>query len=66
MKRETRKKTNIAAGSSKPQDINAGIAGRAYEIWLNEGCRHGRDLEHWLQAEHELAGKPPQASAQNC
>lgn len=23
----------------------------AYYLWLNEGCPHGRHLEHWLKAE---------------
>jgi hypothetical protein len=30
------------------------IAGRAYELFLAEGGGHGRDVEHWLQAEREL------------
>lgn len=32
------------------------IAARAYQLWLAEGCPDGRDLAHWSQAEHELAG----------
>lgn len=27
---------------------------RAYEIYLERGEQHGRDLDDWLQAEHEL------------
>jgi hypothetical protein len=23
----------------------------AYRIWEEEGCCHGRDIEHWLKAE---------------
>jgi hypothetical protein len=30
------------------------IAGRAYELFLADGSRHGHDLEHWLQAEREI------------
>lgn len=30
------------------------IAHRAYELYLAAGAAHGRDLEHWLQAESEL------------
>jgi hypothetical protein len=30
------------------------IATRAYEIFLERGGAHGRDLDDWLQAEHEL------------
>lgn len=27
---------------------------RAYHIWVREGCPHGRDFEHWVQAQVEL------------
>lgn len=30
------------------------IAERAYELFLEEGCGHGNDLEHWLRAEQEI------------
>ena len=30
------------------------IATRAYELFLGDGARHGKDVEHWLRAEHEL------------
>ena len=33
---------------------HADIANRAYELFLASGAAHGRDLEHWLQAESEL------------
>ncbi len=26
----------------------------AYYIWEKEGRPHGRDLDHWLRAEHEI------------
>jgi hypothetical protein len=32
------------------------ISARAYQIFVANGCREGRDLEHWLQAEAELSG----------
>jgi hypothetical protein len=28
---------------------------RAYEIWQNAGCPDGKSVEHWLQAEAEIA-----------
>ncbi len=34
------------------------IARRAYEIWQAEGCLHGKDVDHWLRAEAELAATP--------
>jgi hypothetical protein len=33
------------------------IRERAYQIWVREGCPHGRDFEHWLQAEVELTAE---------
>jgi len=36
-------------------DRHARISIRAYQIWLAEGRVHGRDIEHWQQAEHEIA-----------
>ena len=30
------------------------IARRAYDLFLQQGAEHGRDLEHWLTAEREL------------
>jgi hypothetical protein len=42
------------------------IATRAYQLYLNSGCRHGNDQEHWFQAEKEVGAKfftPPPAPA---
>lgn len=33
------------------------IRKRAYEIWEGEGRPHGRDVQHWFQAETEF--RPP-------
>lgn len=30
------------------------IRKRAYEIWEGEGRPHGRDMQHWIQAETEF------------
>ena len=30
------------------------IRRRSYQIWEREGCRDGRDLEHWFRARSEL------------
>lgn len=35
-------------------DRSGSIRDRAYEIWQAEGEPHGRDQEHWTQAEREL------------
>ncbi|PWC32530.1 DUF2934 domain-containing protein [Azospirillum sp. TSO35-2] len=36
-------------------DVEQRIRERAYAIWLEEGCPHGRDADHWRLAEQELA-----------
>ncbi len=33
------------------------IARRAYLIWEHTGCPDGKALDHWLQAEAELAAE---------
>ena len=32
------------------------IKARAYQLWMEGGCAHGHDEEHWHQAERELGG----------
>ena len=31
------------------------ISDRAYALWVEEGQPTGRDVDHWLAAEHEIA-----------
>jgi DUF2934 family protein len=37
------------------------IRERAYQIWIEQGQPHGRDTDHWYQAEAELVSRrsPP-------
>ena len=35
-------------------DVEQRIRDRAYAIWLDEGRPHGRDADHWLQAERAI------------
>ncbi|HEX8663917.1 MAG TPA: DUF2934 domain-containing protein [Beijerinckiaceae bacterium] len=39
-------------------DIQQRIQERAYALWLEDGCVHGRAREHWLRAERELSHAP--------
>ena len=34
------------------------IRARAYELWEQEGCPVGRDLEFWTKAEQEILEEP--------
>ena len=37
--------------SELPDGMRERIARKAYELWNERGCREGRDLEDWLDAE---------------
>jgi len=49
------KKSKPAAARKRPKkdegDIDEAIARKAYEIFEERGREHGRDFEHWLEAE---------------
>jgi hypothetical protein len=34
------------------------IAQRAFELYAASGYEHGRDVEHWLEAERQLRKEP--------
>ncbi len=36
---------------------------RAYWLWEEEGRPSGRDFDHWVRAQHEIAARFPAASA---
>jgi Protein of unknown function (DUF2934) len=36
-------------------DIRQQVQERAYALWVEEGCVHGRAEDHWLRAERELS-----------
>jgi hypothetical protein len=44
----------MAIAHVQPDDIRQ----RAYQLWEQSGRAPGHDLEHWLQAERELAAEP--------
>jgi hypothetical protein len=41
------------------------IRERAHRIWMEEGCPHGRELEHWEQARQELEQEPGDGSRES-
>jgi hypothetical protein len=41
------------------------IQARAYDLFEASGRQHGRDLEHWLEAEREVIGSAGQAADRN-
>jgi Protein of unknown function (DUF2934) len=42
-------------------DLHARISCRAYELYLQRGCREGRAEEDWLEAEREILDREFQA-----
>ena len=40
-----------ATHSSVPMEK---VAMRAYEKWMQSGCKHGCDRQHWFEAEQEI------------
>ncbi|UVT17462.1 MAG: DUF2934 domain-containing protein [Nitrospira sp.] len=39
---------------SKDTSMHRRIAAKAFILYLESGCRHGNDLEHWFKAEREV------------
>ena len=59
----TRLKTGHAEGGAAPEreadlgDLQTQIAMRAYEFYVQRGCREGCAVEDWLDAEREILGR---------
>ncbi len=52
-----RNATRQLAGGRPMDDLERRIQQRAYELWENEGRPHGREQDHWQQAEREITGR---------
>jgi hypothetical protein len=55
-----RKKSSPPSGKaprSKSHPTHAEVEFRAYQMYLDRGGEHGRDVEDWLKAERELLKK---------
>jgi DUF2934 family protein len=52
-----RQEAETSAGVERPDpDTIARIQQRAYALFEERGREHGRDLEHWLEAERQITG----------
>jgi len=51
---------NDAAGDD---DHIEKVRRRAHAIWLDQGMLHGRDQEHWHEAEQEIAAEEAKAAS---
>jgi hypothetical protein len=46
---------SISRSADRRAPTREEIAARALELWQQAGCPHGRDQEHWYEAERQLA-----------
>ncbi len=57
------------AADKDSEAVRQRTAARAYAIWESEGRPHGRDVQHWNQAQAEITGggrsrkMPPKVAA---
>lgn len=54
VKESAAKASAVKASTANSPSLSQSIAERAYQIWQERGCQHGRDKEDWLAAEKEL------------
>ena len=45
-------------GTALSDELQERIAKRAYELYLDRGCREGCDVEDWVDAEQEILTVP--------
>jgi len=53
-KSKNRKNSNSSAASSTAPLTHEQITARAFQIYVRNGRKEGRDTENWLEAEAEL------------
>jgi DUF2934 family protein len=56
-------KTSSLSGKTGAEAIAEQIRCRAYELYEERGREDGHDLEDWLRAEAEVAGRTERAAA---
>jgi hypothetical protein len=39
------------------------VAARAYQKWMQKGCKHGHDRQDWLEAEAEIKAEMARTGA---
>lgn len=45
-------------GEIMSDELRKRVANRAYELYLERGCREGCDVEDWVDAEREMLALP--------
>jgi hypothetical protein len=52
-----RQAAESGAPASRPENLQAAIALRAYELYQKRGGQGGHELEDWLEAERQVIGR---------
>jgi hypothetical protein len=55
-KKDRARKSAVAEAPQLEHELRERITRRAYEIYLQRGGEHRRDLDDWLEAEREIRG----------
>jgi hypothetical protein len=56
-KKAANPKAAVKKSSSSKESVHDKIARVAYELYEKSGCVHGKDVEHWIEAEIIVLGK---------
>ena len=51
---QDRSSPKITGKKAAFEDLHGRISRRAYELYVQRGCRHGHALDDWLEAEREI------------
>jgi len=63
MSQQQKKKVSEESDVGSLKSTEEIIKQRAYKLFEQRGFEHGHDLDDWLQAESEMAGKKPSSRA---
>jgi hypothetical protein len=57
-------KTELSSIQEQADELRLALASRAFSIFEDDGAQHGRDLDHWLEAERQLHSStvPPEVT----
>jgi Protein of unknown function (DUF2934) len=57
-------KTELSSILEQADELRLALASRAFSIFEDDGGQHGRDLDHWLEAERQLHSStvPPEVT----
>lgn len=57
MGKETKEVKKENHSVTDPETVQEEIRTLAHQLFCEGGCRHGRDVEHWLEAERRVLSR---------